>query len=123
MNILSKKRAVLGRMIVVGVLLVSACSFIGRITGEKEAREIRAIGEPARAKVLRIWDTGITVNENPVVGFLLEVYPEGGATYQAETKAIISRLDIPQIQPGAILPVKFDPDNPSRVALDIYEEK
>lgn len=61
MSIVSKKRAVLGAVIVVGVLLVSACAFVGRLTGEKEAR--------------------------------------------------------------AILPVKFDPDNPSRVALDIYEEK
>jgi hypothetical protein len=96
---------------------------IDNLTGEKQAREIRAIGESAQAKVLRIWDTGMTVNKNPVVGFLLEVYPIGQPAYQAETKGIISRLDIPQIQPGAILQVKFDPDNPSRVALDIYEEK
>ncbi len=103
------------------MVMFTACFFVGRLTGETEANKIRAIGEPAKAKVLKIWDTGITVNQDPVVGFLLEVHPEERPVYQAETQGIISRLDIPQIQPGAILQVKFDPNNPSRVALDIYQ--
>ena len=114
------KGAVVGIVFAGGFTFLGACSIVGGITGENQAREIRSIGESAQAKVLRIWDTGITVNENPVVGFLLEVYPVGQPAYQAETKGIISRLDIPQIQPGAMLPVKFDPANPRRVALDIY---
>jgi hypothetical protein len=115
--------AALGIAISGGLTLLGACAVVGNLTGENQAREIRAIGEPAQAKVLKIWDTGVTVNQNPVVGFLLEVYPVGRPAYQAETKGIISRLDIPQIQPGAMLQVKFDPAAPSRVALDIYEEK
>lgn len=102
---------------------LGACvtSLVNRLTGEDEAREIRATGEAAQALVLEIWDTGVTVNENPVVGFRLEVYPPDRPSYEAETKALISRLDIPQIQPGAMLPVKFDPEDPQRVALDVYE--
>ncbi|MCP4657743.1 MAG: hypothetical protein GY856_20235 [bacterium] len=96
-------------------------SLVDGLTGEDEAQEIRAVGVSAQAKVLEIWDTGVTVNENPVVGFRLEVYPQDGPPYEAETKALISRLDIPRIQPGAMLPVKFDPEDPQRVALDVYE--
>ncbi len=33
-------------------------------------------GMPAQATILRIWDTGTTINDNPVVGFLLEVRAE-----------------------------------------------
>jgi len=116
------KRFVLGVVVLGGITFLGACAMIGNLTGESQAREIRAIGESAQAKVLRIWDTGMTVNNDPVVGFLLEVYPDAQPAYQAETKGIISRLDIPQIQPGAMLPVKFDPADPLRVALDIYRQ-
>ena len=110
-------------MAVLVLCVINSCFMADRLSGESEARKIRASGQPAQAKVLRIWDTGITVNNDPVVGFLLEVRPDDRPPYQAETKALISRLDIPQIQPGAVLPVKFDSDNPGRVALDIYEEE
>lgn len=116
------KKSVIFCLFVLTVSILGACSLAGRLTGETEAREIRRLGVSAKATVLKIWDTGITVNNNPVVGFLLEVVPEEGPPYQAETKAIISRLDIPQIQPGAVLPVKYDPENPKRVALDIYKD-
>ena len=65
------KRLVLGIVILGSVSCIGACSIAGRLTGENQAREIRAIGESAQAKVLKIWDTGVTVNQNPVVGFLL----------------------------------------------------
>lgn len=111
-------------------LLVVACfstlgcvtAMIDSFTGEDVARDVRAHGLPATAKVLKIWETGVRVNDNPVVGFLLEVHAEGLEPYEAETRALISILAIPQIQPGATLPVKYDPENPERVALDIWEE-
>ncbi len=95
---------------------------VDSFTGENVAAEIRANGLPARATVLKIWETGTRVNDNPVVGFLLEVHAEGMEPYQAETKALISILQIPQIQPGAVLKIKYDPKDPKRVALDTLKE-
>jgi len=95
---------------------------IGSFTGEDVAKEIREKGLPAKARVLKIWETGVRVNDDPVVGFLLEIHADGMAPYEAQTKALISILWIPQIQPGAVLPVKYDPEDPSRIALDIFEE-
>ncbi len=97
-------------------------SMVDSFTGENVASDIRANGLPAKGTVLKIWETGVRVNDNPVVGFLLEVHAEGMEPYEAETKALISILWIPQIQPGAILPIAYDPENPSQIALDIYEE-
>jgi hypothetical protein len=94
------------------------CGIADHFTGEKEARQIRASGVPADATVVQIWDTGVTVNENPVVGFLLDVRPEGQAAFQAKTKALVSRLAVPRIQPGARLRVFFDPKDTTRVAID-----
>jgi hypothetical protein len=96
---------------------------IDRMTGEDAANAIREAGTPAHARVLRIWDTGMTLNNDPIVGFRLEVHAEGIEPFEAETRAVIGRLDIPQIQPGADLSVKFDPKDHSRVALDIYARR
>jgi hypothetical protein len=35
-------------------------------------------------------------------------------------KALVGRLDVPRVQPGAMLAVKYDPADHSRVALDMY---
>jgi hypothetical protein len=97
---------------------LSGCAgILAHYTGEDTASEVRAIGLPAQATILRIWETGVRVNDNPVVGFLLEVRAEGREPWQAETRALVSILDIPQIQPGAVLEVLYDPDHPERVAI------
>ena len=95
---------------------------IDSFTREDTAREIRKAGLPAKGTVLKIWETGVRVNDSPVVGFRLKVHAEGMAPFEAETKALISILWIPRIQPGAVLPVRYDPNDPSRVVLDIYEK-
>lgn len=70
-----------------------------------------------QATILKIWETGLTVNDRPQIGFLLNVQHPDGSSYEAETKAVISIIHLPQIQPGATLAVKIDPQKPNRVAL------
>ena len=74
-------------------------------------------GVAAQAVILKIWDTGVTLNDNPQVGMLLEVQPQGQDPFRVEMKSIISRIAIGQIQPGRVVPVRYDPQNPSKVAL------
>jgi len=118
-----KRRNVTTIITLIGLSTCFACaSIIDSFTGGDTTREIRENGLPAKGKVLKIWETGIRVNHDPVVGFLLEIHAEGMAPYKAETQELISILWIPQIQPGALLPVKYDPKDPSRIALDIFKE-
>jgi len=98
--------------------LSSGCAMVDHFTGEDVNREVRASGLPATATVLEIFDTGVTVNDDPVVGFRLQVEADGRPPWEAETRALVSLLAIPQIQPGAVLPVKYDPLDPARVAID-----
>lgn len=100
---------------------LAGCGTIGRLTGTGDNERILDTGIGGLAKVLNIHESGWTVNENPVVDFDLEVIPAEGEPYTAQARALISRLHIPQIQPGAVLPVKIDPADRSKVALDIYE--
>lgn len=74
-------------------------------------------GVAANATILKIWDTGVTLNDNPQVGLLLEVQPIGREPFRVEMKSIISRIALAQVQPGRVVPVRYDPANPSNVAL------
>ncbi|PWT87530.1 MAG: hypothetical protein C5B54_12230 [Acidobacteria bacterium] len=105
------------------VLLFSfcACAVVNKWDGVSQAKELQKTGQPAEATVVQIWDTGMTVNNDPVIGLLLEVHPTNGEAYQTKTKALVSRVHIPQFQPGAVLPVRVDPKDPNRVSVDVYQ--
>ena len=119
---MNRRNATLVIALITAGMCFACASMIDSFTGDDVAREIREKGLPAKGTVLKIWETGVRVNDNPVVGFLLEIHAEEMAPYKAETKALISILQIPQIQPGAVLPVRYDPEDPSRIALDNFEE-
>lgn len=109
-------------VLAIPLALVAGCVLIDLPTGESEARLLRQTGTPAWATILRLWDTGITVNDDPVVGLEVEVRPSPpteGAPFRAVIpKSRISRLDVPRVQPGETVAVRYDPNDPSRVALD-----
>jgi len=77
-------------------------------------------GARAKAKILGISETGVTVNNRPQVRLALEITPEGSfqAPYQAETKMLISMVQIPQFQPGTRLIVRYNPQNIGEVAIE-----
>jgi hypothetical protein len=74
-------------------------------------------GEHAEATLLDYWDTGTTINDNPQVGMRLEVRPSRLAAYQADTKTVISRLDLAMLHKGAVVEVTYLPDDPQEVAF------
>jgi hypothetical protein len=75
-------------------------------------------GISAEGTVLKIWDTGVTINDNPQIGLLVEVRPQTGMPFQSETKLVISRLDVGAYQPGMTVNVRYDPKNQSKVAIE-----
>ena len=74
-------------------------------------------GVTTQAKVLKVWDTGVSINDNPQVGLLLEINPFGGAPFQAEAKTLVSRLNTALVQPGVTAEVKYDPQKPQRLKV------
>jgi hypothetical protein len=108
------------------ILLLSAVLFVGctladRMSGVSEAKRLQEAGTPATARILKIWDTGITVNDDPVIGMEVEIAREDGSVYTATIpKSLISRLDVPQFQPGLTIGVRIDPLDSAKVAIDVY---
>ena len=102
--------------------LLAGCAMIDRMSGVAEAKRLQTSGVAASARIVEIWDTGITVNQDPVIGMKVEVTRADGSTYSATIpKSLISRLDVPRFQPGSVVDVRIDPQDPAKVALDAYK--
>lgn len=105
---------------IVGVGLLSIVFFIfAAVLGPEVKRsKVLETGRVAQAKIISLEDTGVTVNQiYPRVKMVLEVQPEGGEPYEVESKFLVNRLEVPQLQPGMTVPVTIDPGNPRNVAL------
>jgi len=74
-------------------------------------------GVTAEAKVLKVWDTGVSINDNPQVGLLLQVTPSMSPAFQAEAKTVVSRLNAALVQPGVTAEVEYDPLKPQRLQV------
>jgi hypothetical protein len=104
-----------GVLFVASILLLTGAPIVSAIHN----RAVLANGLPAQATILKVSDTGTTINNDPVVRLLLEVQPPDQPTFQAETERLISRLQIPQVQPGAVVQVKYDPASRAVALLDL----
>jgi hypothetical protein len=98
--------------------LALGCSMFD--TGMSEAKDLQRVGVSAQAEILSLGETGLTVNDNPVITLDVEVRPADRPPYRATIKRLlVSRLEVPQFQPGRVIPVRFDPRDPSRVSFDL----
>jgi hypothetical protein len=91
------------------------------LDGAALTRELRGTGRSTKAVVLKLSDTGMTINDDPVAVLDLEVHPDGQPAFTARAKCLISRLDVPQFQPGCTIPVVYDPGDHGRVGVDYYK--
>lgn len=84
---------------------------------------LRQNGVSAAALILEIWDTGWTVNHMPVIGMKVRVQPADRPAFEAVIKkTAINRLSVAQFQPGSVVPVRFDPKDPTVLAVDFEGE-
>lgn len=81
-------------------------------------RDLLDNGVRADAVVLSMRDTGVTVNDRPVVAFELEVHPAHGDAYRVAHRDSLPRLLVGAVLPGAHLSVLIDPHDRGRVLID-----
>lgn len=104
-------------IIIVVVVVILGIVFLPMLRGSMRSSKLLQTGVSAQAQILKVWQTGMYVNEQPQIGLLLQVQPANGAPFQVEAKKVVSMIQIPQFQPGAMLEVKYDPANPTEVAI------
>lgn len=109
------------RMGIVGTGIFFAISMVTMIGSPLVSwvsnRSLQTKGLQAQATILEVRDTGTTINQSPLVHLKLQVEPGDRPAFQADTELLINRLQVPQIQPGVKVAVRYDPESHA-VALD-----
>ena len=99
------------------IFLVFALVIGVTLLQRRKKQRILQTGVAATATIVRVWDTGMRINDNPRVGMLLNMQPLTGAPFQVEIKETVSIVEMPMFQPGTQLDVKYDPAQPTSVAI------
>ncbi len=84
----------------------------------RKRKQLLQTGLQANAVITEIWDTGMTINNQPQIGIKLQVTPQTGMPYIVETKVVISRLQTAYYQPGVSCVVRYDPNDLSSVTIE-----
>lgn len=87
-------------LLVAIVILRMASTFGPLLPGMQKSREVRKNGMRAQAKILKVSDTGMYLNEQPVLEIVLEVRPPYENRFEATVLEIIPFPAIPQVQAG-----------------------
>ena len=83
----------------------------------QKAQHLATNGRSGTATITALRQTGMFVNENPQVEMDLEVNVEGMAPYSATHRQVVAMMAAPQFQPGATVPVKVDPADPTSLIV------
>jgi hypothetical protein len=60
----------------------------------------------------------VTVNNQPYLNLTVEVDDGSRAPYVVSFDTVIPLASVPQFQPGALIRLKVDPDDPQKVVID-----
>ncbi len=77
-------------------------------------RDLLEHGLPGQARVDSISDTGVTINNDPMIRLHVTITPQTGSPYQASESKVVSRLEAPASLVGQVLEVRIDPKNSQR---------
>lgn len=80
-------------------------------------RRLLQNGRQASATIVSATATGTYINNNPMVRFMLEVQPPDRSPFHAEAERLVQQMQIPTLQPGASVQVRYDPDT-QEVAIE-----
>lgn len=82
--------------------MIFSCSLLDQeltknlMDGKEKRQRLLKEGEKCEAVVLKVEDTHITVNQDPVIKMKLEVMPPGQPSFYAEVETIVPRVNIPR---------------------------
>jgi hypothetical protein len=113
---------VLSLIIIVPVIITSLGPMLSFFGGSPATRRILRQGRSADATIKAIGESSMggvtTVNDQPYLNLQLEVHDSYQAPYITSLDTIIPRAVLPKFQPGTVLPIKIDPNDPMKVAID-----
>jgi len=82
-----------------------------------EGKEV-STGPLVIGKIQSAAQTGNFVNRNPQIEFSIQFFTQEGIQTTANDREIIPQLDLSQVQPGTLVPVRYNPKNPQDIMID-----
>ena len=83
----------------------------------QRAQHLNDNGRAGTATITALRQTGTFVNDNPEVEMDLEVSVDGMTPYLATHRQVVATIAAPRFLPGAIVPVKVDPAEPTSLIV------
>jgi hypothetical protein len=99
-------------------ILIFGFVFGGLYLRGRKRKELLQNGTQANGKIIELWDTAVTINNQPQIGMKIQYNTISGQTVVAELKMVISRLETAYYQPGVSCVIRYDPNNTSKIAIE-----
>jgi hypothetical protein len=110
--------AVAGLIITVATVALTAFCFWFFFHDEVRSNRLRERDQTCEATILEVSETGVTVQGNyPQAKLRLRVEPAGWEPYEATSKCLLNRFEIPAYQPGSRVVALVDPKDRKKVAV------
>ena len=102
-------------LLVAGVIAFLVTMQKGWLTRPGNYDRLMQHGIEARATILEMKDTGITLNNSPFIKLRLRIEPPDGPAYEKSMSVGVSRINFPSV--GDTLSVRIDPQKPRDVII------
>ena len=104
-------------VVTIGVLGVTGFFLYRMFKGMNQNSNLLSTGALAPAVIMSVQDTGASLNDKPQAAITLQVNPPGQAPFQAVATMFVDRFQVGMLLPGVQVQVRYDPANPTRVAI------
>lgn len=113
-------------VIIAIVVVLPTLFFVVRLmkgldSGQKDIAQLMQTGSMAQGRVVQVQMGGMTVttgaHRNLQLQVTVDVYPQGGQPWRAQVTQLVSELQVAQLQPGATVEIRYDPQNPQRAVV------
>lgn len=95
-------------------------AIIGRLFFNNMKPYMLFYGRKTDARIEKVKQTGTEINNQPQLLFSVSFKDDMGQTYQASFKKVVDLLHLANLQPGGIIPIMYDPENPNKI--EFYAE-
>ncbi len=103
-------------LIPMGVIFTAVGWYMSRAMGQRD--QLIEQGMPGMATISSAAETGVYINERPMIKLTMTVQVPGRAPYTVEHREVIPLVALGMITPGSTLPVAVDPTDPQKLAID-----
>ena len=109
---------IIGSIFTLFFIIVFGLAFGLPFLRERKKKKLLATGKTAKGKIVEMWDTGTTINNQPQIGITIQITPDFEPAFTATVVQLISRLQTSLYQVGTPCVVKYDPNNKKTVAIE-----